>query len=440
MEVLTEMPRPHAFPPSRMETRSMAKPTPSARKPLGAVDSNIKPMDTASDAMKNLFKAVAEGIAGMAAGLSEVPVKAAETMRQTIDAAAEKMAVPAPIPEEAPEAPAGAPPMPPPAAPSMKAAAGAPTAAKADAKPKGAAPQNPAQKAEAARKAEEARKKKEQADIREQWERKRKAEEEKAAAAKKAAAEEAAERQKKRQEAEAAAAKEKASTKPPPTGGAGAKPAPKPGAKPAGAKPAGAAGAKPAGAGPKPAGAGAGPKPAPKPAAKPAAAKPAAKKALTKKERAMTELAKVEEHLKKGDVQMAKQELAKVRQLANDNPDLVANGLTEEALTQMQQTIDTMPDAAVHVLKYAFKSPFTAIGIPRVAAARVLNTVNKREMLKKFRKLAVQLHPDKCEHPIALPAMQALNAAYDKTQWVNGVDPNKPKPTKTPPKAGPKKK
>jgi hypothetical protein len=166
-----------------------------------------------------------------------------------------------------------------------------------------------------------------------------------------------AERQKKRQEAEAAAAKEKASTKPPPTGGAGAKPAPKPSAKPAGAKPAGAAGAKPAGAGPKPAGAGAGPKPAPKPAAKPAAAKPAAKKALTKKERAMAELAKVEEHLKKGDVQMAKQELAKVRQLANDNPDLVANGLTEEALTQMQQTIDTMPDAAVHVLKYAFKSP-----------------------------------------------------------------------------------
>jgi hypothetical protein len=60
--------------------------------------------------------------------------------------------------------------------------------------------------------------------------------------------------------------------------------------------------------------------------------------------------------------------------------------------------------------RYAFKSPFTAIGIPRVAAARVLNTVNKREMLKKFRKLAVQLHPDKCEHPIALPAMQALNA------------------------------
>ena len=101
-------------------------------------------------------------------------------------------------------------------------------------------------------------------------------------------------------------------------------------------------------------------------------------------------------------------------------------------------SLTKLPLSSPH--RYAFKSPFTAIGIPRVAAARVLNTVNKREMLKKFRKLAVQLHPDKCEHPIALPAMQALNAAYDKTQWVNGVDPNKPKPTKTPPKAGPKKK
>ena len=76
------------------------------------------------------------------------------------------------------------------------------------------------------------------------------------------------------------------------------------------------------------------------------------------------------------------------------------------------------------MLKYAAFSPFSAIGIPRVQQARQLNTVNKKTMLKGYRKLALALHPDKSDHPMALPAMQALNAAYDKTQ----IDPNAPKP------------
>ena len=51
---------------------------------------------------------------------------------------------------------------------------------------------------------------------------------------------------------------------------------------------------------------------------------------------------------------------------------------------------------------------------------------------KAYKKLALQLHPDKSDHPMALPAMQALNAAYDKTQ----IDPNAPKPK---PKPAPKR-
>ena len=71
-----------------------------------------------------------------------------------------------------------------------------------------------------------------------------------------------------------------------------------------------------------------------------------------------------------------------------------------------------MPAAATQVLKYAAFSPFSAIGIPRLARARALNTVNKRAMMKNYRKLALQLHPDKCDHEYAEPAMQALNLAY----------------------------
>ena len=56
-------------------------------------------------------------------------------------------------------------------------------------------------------------------------------------------------------------------------------------------------------------------------------------------------------------------------------------------------------------------SPFSALGVPKLQAARTLNTVNKREINKKYRKLAIQLHPDKCEHEYAIPAMQALNKA-----------------------------
>ena len=47
----------------------------------------------------------------------------------------------------------------------------------------------------------------------------------------------------------------------------------------------------------------------------------------------------------------------------------------------------------------------------KLQAARTLNTVNKREIHKNYRRLALQLHPDKCEHAYAIPAMVALNKA-----------------------------
>ena len=92
-------------------------------------------------------------------------------------------------------------------------------------------------------------------------------------------------------------------------------------------------------------------------------------------------------------------------------------------LDEMKEQIETLPPAAEQVLQHAVKSPFSALGIERLAAARVLNTVNKRTLLKNYRKLALRLHPDKCQHLVANDAMQALNVAYDKI-----TAPPKPKP------------
>ena len=104
-------------------------------------------------------------------------------------------------------------------------------------------------------------------------------------------------------------------------------------------------------------------------------------------------------------------------------------GLTEARWEALEQLTQSMPDAAIQVLKHAhlgsrevrstassltasIYSPFSALGIPKLRQARVLNTVNRREVQKKYRRLALQLHPDRCDHEYAGAAMQALNKAF----------------------------
>ena len=78
------------------------------------------------------------------------------------------------------------------------------------------------------------------------------------------------------------------------------------------------------------------------------------------------------------------------------------------------QVLPELPPAALQVLKHAPTSPFSALGVERLAEARSLNAVNRKYLLKKYRKLALELHPDRCDHCMAVDAMQALNAAFDK--------------------------
>jgi hypothetical protein len=145
-------------------------------------------------------------------------------------------------------------------------------------------------------------------------------------------------------------------------------------------------------------------------------------------QRVKAALMRVHERLQRGDVTGAREELSKGRALSAKEPRLVMAGLTEARWDELQAVVESMPDAAVQVLKHAHLearehrttetsltalpySPFSAMGIAKLQEARTLNTVNKREIHKNYRRLALQLHPDKCEHEFAIPAMMALNKA-----------------------------
>lgn len=90
------------------------------------------------------------------------------------------------------------------------------------------------------------------------------------------------------------------------------------------------------------------------------------------------------------------------------------SAVSEEQLQALQKMIDTMPAAALQVLQHGLQSPFAALGVARLAEARSLNAVNRRALLKRYRQLALQLHPDRCEHVMAVDAMQVLNAVYER--------------------------
>ena len=125
---------------------------------------------------------------------------------------------------------------------------------------------------------------------------------------------------------------------------------------------------------------------------------------------------RVHEKVLEGNQAAALEEIRKGRELSANDPRLVMAGLTDVRWDNLQATVDTLPEAALQVLRHASThavvySPFSALGVPKLAAARELNSVNRREVLKRYRKLALQLHPDKCEHEYAEMAMQALNKA-----------------------------
>ena len=155
--------------------------------------------------------------------------------------------------------------------------------------------------------------------------------------------------------------------------------APKPGARQA---------PKPAGAAPKPAGAaraganggrGAPPRRASStPARAPAPPPPPMPPTLAQRVKAA--LMRVHERLQRGDVTGAREELSKGRALSAKEPRLVMAGLTEARWDELQAVVESMPDAAVQVLKHAHLearehrttetsltalpySPFSAIGI-----------------------------------------------------------------------------
>ena len=115
--------------------------------------------------------------------------------------------------------------------------------------------------------------------------------------------------------------------------------------------------------------------------------------------------------LREGHPAASAEALEEARQLARR---LEPSPVSEEELALLQASIETLPDAAIQVLRYGPSSPFSALGVERLAARRVLNTVNKWQLLKNYRKLALQLHPDRCDHSLAIEAMQLLNSAYDK--------------------------
>ena len=94
--------------------------------------------------------------------------------------------------------------------------------------------------------------------------------------------------------------------------------------------------------------------------------------------------------------------------------------ISEPELVSLQTMIETVPPAAVHVLQHTPHKPFAVLGVENLAHAATLNTVNRRVILKSYRKLALQLHPDRCDHHMAVDAMQALNAAFELVQGKAG--------------------
>jgi hypothetical protein len=149
-------------------------------------------------------------------------------------------------------------------------------------------------------------------------------------------------------------------------------------------------------------------------------------------QRADAAVERVMEALREGDATGARKALSAARALTRGrvgSGDEVEDGTTAqqsplipaERLHELSLMIESMPTAAFQVLKHSPARPFAALGIERLEGARSLNSVNRRSLLKAYRRLALELHPDRCEHEMAIEAMQALNAAYDRVLPSGGL-------------------
>ena len=136
-------------------------------------------------------------------------------------------------------------------------------------------------------------------------------------------------------------------------------------------------------------------------------------RAMSAQQRGVAALEAARRALRQGDQRAARSALHEARTLAGSTEPPVVSA---EDIALIADMIETIPAAAVQVLQHAESNPFAALGISRLNGVKELNTVNKRELLKAFRRLALELHPDRCAHPLANDAMQALNAAYERTQ------------------------
>ena len=132
---------------------------------------------------------------------------------------------------------------------------------------------------------------------------------------------------------------------------------------------------------------------------------------LTPRARARSATERVRQCLRRGDEVGAHKALEDAIALAMATEPPI---IPEEELLELRHMVDTLPTAALQVFRHMPASPFSALGVDKFADARILNQVNRRTLLKKYRKLALELHPDRCDHAMAVDAMQALNAAYDK--------------------------
>ena len=82
--------------------------------------------------------------------------------------------------------------------------------------------------------------------------------------------------------------------------------------------------------------------------------------------------------------------------------------LSAERKRELHNTIETAPPEAMDVLRHGTERPLAALGLGNSVGSALCRT----SVIKTYKQLALKLHPDKCEHPLASDATKVLNDAY----------------------------